>query len=63
MNSMYSFVAAAALLQDESSFSLGGVVHALPRDLPSLFALGLLVIGAGAVLWYGRPRGGGQRSE
>ena len=62
--STYLLVPAVLALQSGEERGLGSrMVDSLPRDPASIFALLLIVVCAGAVLWYGRPRGGGQRTD
>ncbi len=57
-------VPAILALQSGEAGGLGSrIVSSLPRDPASIFALLLIVVCAAAVLWYGRPRGGGQRTD
>ena len=59
MNTYYFL---SALLQNaDGGLSATDILGSLPRDPASIFAL-LLVVGmAGAVMWFGRPKGGGTR--
>jgi hypothetical protein len=50
----------SALLQNtDDGLSATEVIGSLPRDPASIFALLLVVGTAGAVMWFGRPKGGG----
>jgi hypothetical protein len=50
----------SALLQSaDDGLTVNEVVESLPRDPASIFALLLVVGTAGAVMWFGRPKGGG----
>ena len=50
----------SALLQNaDDGLSTAEVVNTLPRDPASIFALLLVLTCAGAVIWFGRPKGGG----
>jgi len=53
--------AAAALLQSSEGLTADEIVRGLPTDPASIFALLLIVACAGAVLWFGRPKGGGDK--
>lgn len=57
---MNTFLFLSALLQNaDDGLSASEVVGSLPHDPASIFAL-LLVLGtASAVIWFGRPKGGG----
>lgn len=63
MNTHILVPAILALQSGEESGLGARVVESLPRDPASIFALLLIVVCAGAVLWYGRPRGGGQPTD
>lgn len=52
-----SIVFAVAQSADEGL--LDGILESAPTDPASIFALLLIVGVAGAVIWFGRPRGGG----
>jgi len=56
---MYPSSIFAALVQAEESGAVDSILQSLPSDPASIFALLLVLVVAGAVLWYGRPRGGG----
>jgi len=51
----------SALLQDADGEGLSAtkMFESLPHDPASIFALLLIVGAAGAVMWFGRPKGGG----
>ncbi len=55
---------AAAVFQDGSSDGLSGreVIESLPGDPASLFAFALVVGAMVAIIWFGRPGGGGTRA-
>jgi hypothetical protein len=57
-------LSAAAFLQDGLIGGLSGqaIFESLPRDPASIFALALVVGGALAVIWFGRPKGGGTKA-
>jgi hypothetical protein len=60
MSTIYASLTALAVLQDAGQGLSGAeVVRSLPRDPASIFALALVVAGCCAVIWFGRPRGGG----
>ena len=60
----HMLVPAILALQSGGESGLGSrILHSLPRDPASIFALFLIVVCAGAVLWFGRPRGGGERTD
>lgn len=61
MSAIQLFSATLALLQSDEGLTSNEVVQSLPRDPASIFALLLIVGCAGAVLWYGRPKGGGNK--
>ncbi|MEX2465559.1 MAG: hypothetical protein WD995_01530 [Gemmatimonadota bacterium] len=52
------FFVSALIQSSNEGFSLGDVLASLPTDPASLFALLLIVGVAGAVMWFGRPKGG-----
>ena len=54
---------AFALQSGEEGINGHQILQSLPRDPASIFALLLIVVGAGAVLWFGRPRGSGERTD
>lgn len=56
----YLLPALVALQSADEGLTANEIVQGLPRDPVSIFALMLIVVGAGAVLWYGRPRGSGR---
>ena len=61
---MSTILLLSALLQNaDQAASTGSVFGPLPRDPASIFALLLIIGGAGAVMWYGRPKGGGGGSR
>ena len=55
--------AIVALAQSADGGRLDSVVDTLPTDPASIFALLLILVASGAVLWFGRPRGGGDGKE
>jgi len=57
---MHSY-ATYALFALQSGEGDGGIP--LPTDPASIFVLALVVLVAGAVIWYGRPKGGNTDSE
>lgn len=59
----YLLSAIVALQSADEGLSANEIVQGLPRDPVSIFALMLIVVGAGAVLWYGRPRGSGRTPD
>ena len=60
----YAITSAVLALQSAGEGIDGNqILESLPRDPASIFALLLIVVGAGAVLWFGRPRGGGRSSD
>lgn len=56
-------LAIVALQSADDGLTGSEILQGLPRDPVSIFALLLLVVGAGAVLWFGRPRGSGSRNH
>ena len=52
-----------ALQNGEAGIDGNQILDSLPRDPASIFALLLIVVGAGAVLWFGRPRGSGRSPD
>lgn len=60
---MYILPALVALQSADEGLTGSDIIQGLPRDPVSIFALLLIVVGAGAVLWFGRPRGGGTASR
>lgn len=59
----YLLPAVVALQSADEGLTANEVLQGLPRDPVSIFALLLIVVGAGAVLWFGRPRGGASRPD
>jgi hypothetical protein len=60
MNTTLAFSSLLALLQNaEDGLSAREVFGSMPRDPASIFALLLIVTAAGAIMWFGRPKGGG----
>jgi hypothetical protein len=60
---MNTFYFLSALLQStDDGLSATEIFGSMPHDPASIFALLLIVGLAGAVMWYGRPKGGGTRS-
>jgi hypothetical protein len=55
----YLLPVVVALQSADDGLTANEIIQGLPRDPVSIFALLLIVVGAGAVLWFGRPRGGG----
>ena len=55
----YLLPAIVALQSADEGLSASKILQGMPRDPVSIFALLLIVVGAGAVLWFGRPRGSG----
>ncbi len=51
-----------ALQSFDDGLTGNGVLQSLPRDPASIFALILIVASAIAVVWFGRPRGGGTKT-
>lgn len=51
-----------ALQSFDDGLTSNEVIQSLPRDPASIFALILIVASALAVLWFGRPRGGGTKT-
>ena len=51
-----------ALQSADGGLTGNEVLQSLPRDPASIFALILIVASAIAVLWFGRPRGGGTKT-
>jgi hypothetical protein len=59
---MNTFYFLSALLQStDDGLSVTEIIGSMPHDPASIFALLLIVGLAGAVMWYGRPKGGGTR--
>lgn len=60
MHTLIHAVAVSALFQDaDGGQTSEGFLQSLPRDPASIFALLLIIVGAGAVMWFGRPKGNG----
>lgn len=59
----YLLSAIVALQSADEGLTANEIVQGLPRDPVSIFALLLIVVGAGAVLWFGRPRGSGRTPD
>jgi hypothetical protein len=60
---MNTFYFLSALLQStDDGLSVREIFGSMPHDPASIFALLLIVGLAGAVMWFGRPKGGGTRS-
>lgn len=59
----YMLSALVALQSADEGLTGSEIIQGLPRDPVSIFALLLIVVGAGAVLWFGRPRGSGAASR
>ena len=55
------FPAILALQSADQGLTANEVVESIPRDPASIFALVLIVGCSLAVIWFGRPRGGGTR--
>lgn len=56
---MYPLIMAFALAQSADEGVASGILESLPSDPASIFALLLILAAAGAVIWFGRPKGGG----
>ncbi|MEX2470865.1 MAG: hypothetical protein WEA34_01700 [Gemmatimonadota bacterium] len=52
-----------ALQSADEGLTVNEILQGLPRDPVSIFALLLIVVGAGAVIWFGRPRGSGRTPD
>jgi hypothetical protein len=48
-----------ALQAGDDGLTLSEILSSLPLDAASVFVLALTTVAIAAVIWYGRPRGGG----
>ncbi|MDZ7780621.1 MAG: hypothetical protein U5R14_11925 [Gemmatimonadota bacterium] len=63
MHTLIQAVAIFALMQNaEGGQTSNGFLQSIPRDPASIFALLVIIVGAGAVMWFGRPKGNGNET-